>query len=237
MPRFFLESPPQGNVVPLAEEDARHITRVLRMQVGEALTLCDGCGNDYSARLASTDPVTAKILSTSPSVGELPANITLYQSLPKSDKMEWIIQKSVELGVTRVVPVLSNRCVSRPNAAAAEKKKVRYQKIAREAAMQCRRGRIPTVESQITFAEALEDSKDTLRLFCYEGGGEPLSAQMLRGEGEISLFIGCEGGFAPEEAEAAKEQGCTFITLGNRILRCETAPLCALSILQYLLSL
>lgn len=236
MPRFFLATPPEGDTACLTGEDARHIARSLRMRAGEALTLCDGQGTDYTAQILTVgEEVSVKILSACPTVSEPPAEITLYQAVPKGDKAEWIIQKSVELGVTRIVPVLTDRCVARPTAEAAAKKQVRYQRIAKEAAGQSGRGIIPEIGTQCSFAEALTEAKGTLSLFCYEKGGVPLSGELLRGAQKISLFIGSEGGFTEAEAAAAIDAGCHTITLGSRILRCETAPLCALSILQFLL--
>lgn len=236
MPRFFLTAPPEDGIARLTGEDARHITRSLRMKPDEEIVLCDARGADYTAKILSVgEEVVAKILSARPTVSEPKAEITLYQATPKGDKAEWIIQKSVELGVTRIVPMLTERCIARPTAEAAAKKRVRYRRIAREAAGQSGRGIIPEIGSQCSFGEALAASAGTLRLFCYEKGGVPMRREMLSGAREISLFIGSEGGFSDAEANAAKEAGCRIITLGRRILRCETAPLTALSVLQFLL--
>ena len=131
MPRFYID-PPAGDFVTLTGEDARHICRSLRMAVGEALTLCDGAGIDYNGVLRQTDGLiaTVEILSRQPSQTEPTVSIRLFQALPKGDKMEWIIQKAVELGISEVVPVLTERCISRPDEKSMEKKLLRWQKIA-----------------------------------------------------------------------------------------------------------
>ena len=157
MPRFYID-PPAGDFVTLTGEDARHICRSLRMAVGEALTLCDGAGIDYNGVLRQTDGqiATVEILSRQPSQTEPTVSIRLFQALPKGDKMEWIIQKAVELGISEVVPVLTERCISRPDEKSMEKKLLRWQKIAVEAAKQCGRSRIPTVCPLMSFSQAVQ---------------------------------------------------------------------------------
>ena len=157
MPRFYID-PPVGDFITLTGEDARHICRSLRMAVGEALTLCDGAGIDYNGVLRQTDGqiATVEILSRQPSQTEPTVSIRLFQALPKGDKMEWIIQKAVELGISEVVPVLTERCISRPDEKSMEKKLLRWQKIAVEAAKQCGRSRIPTVCPLMSFSQAVQ---------------------------------------------------------------------------------
>ncbi len=234
MPRFFMD-PPSSFPVTLSGEDARHITRSLRMAVGEELTLCDGQGTDYHCAIDSAGPdsVTVRLLSSEPSGGEPSLHVTLYQGLPKSDKMELIVQKAVELGVSRIVPTLTSRCISRPDGKAAAKKQERWQKIALEAAKQCGRGRIPEIGPLTPLADAVRSACRPAILF-YEGGGEPLTALSIPQSGCISIFIGPEGGFAPDEADLLCQNGAAAATLGPRILRTETAPLAALTALMLL---
>jgi 16S rRNA (uracil1498-N3)-methyltransferase len=160
---------------------------------------------------------------------------------PKSDKLELIIQKAVELGAARIVPFESSRCIKRPEAEKIEKQTARLARIAEEAAKQCGRARLPIVEEPISFKKMLDEAKSAeLSLFCYEGKGtkslkETLSAGAA--PSAISVIVGSEGGFSPDEAEAAREAGLTPVNLGPRILRCETAPMYALSAISYQLEL
>lgn len=236
MPRFFITQPLQEEIL-LSGENGRHISRSLRMQVGDTLTLCDGCGTDFSCVITKIegDLVTVSIKNSAPSIGEPSVFVTVYQALPKSDKMDSIIQKSVECGVSEIVPVLTARCISRPDAKAAEKKQQRWQKIAEEAAKQCGRGIIPTVREISTYQQALlQASKAGPILFFYEGGGMKLQDAIPMQTTQISVFIGPEGGFSPEEVFSAEASGAKTTTLGPRILRTETAPIAALTSIMLL---
>lgn len=235
MPRFYI-APPAGELVTLLGEDARHIGRSLRMTPGETLTLCDGAGTDYSGVLRQIDSqsVTVQILESYPSKTEPSVFVRLYQALPKADKMEWIVQKAVELGAGEIVPVLTERCISRPDEKTMEKKRDRWQKIAAEAAKQCGRGRIPAVRPLLRFSAAAEElGRMEKGLLLYEKGGVPFREALSVPAGEIGLFVGAEGGFSPAEAAAAQKLGVCAVSLGSRILRCETAPLAALSVCMY----
>lgn len=235
MPRFFTENI-SGRTVLITGEDARHIGRSLRMGVGEELIVCDGRGVDYHCAIAEIgrEHVRCDILSTSPSVGEPGCHVTLYQALPKSDKLDLIVQKAVELGVGRIVPILTRRCVSRPDQKSMQAKRTRLARIAFEAAKQSGRGRVPEIGPLLGLAAAVEEaSRDSLSLLFYEGGGESLGELISPGEKSISIFVGSEGGFDPQEVSLAAESGIRTASLGSRILRCETAPLCALSVIMY----
>lgn len=237
MPRFFIEPKEMSkDEIILIGENARHITKSLRMQPGESLTVCDGQGMDAETEICSVgEKVTLRVLTRMPSQSEPSVEITLYQALPKAGKMETIVQKAVELGVARIVPVLSTRCVSRPDTKAQQKKTERYYKIALEAAKQSGRGRVPTVEPMISFSQLLERiPEEDLFLLFYEGGGESMKALIKPEAKKIGLFIGPEGGLSPEEVHQATSCGAKRTTLGPRILRCETAPLAALSVLLFL---
>lgn len=235
MPRFFIQGTPSGTVV-LYGDDAHHITRSLRMRPGDPLTLCNSEGSDFLCEVGSLsdDSVTVRVLQTVPSNGEPSLSVTLYQSFPKADKMDFIAQKFVETGACELVPVLSERCVSRPDAKSLAKKISRWQKIAEEAAKQCGRGRIPTVGPALRFQEAVLRAENTPnRILFYEGGGTPLSQLIQPDWQSLSIFIGPEGGYDPGEVQFAREHGVAVASLGPRIFRAETAPVAALAAIMF----
>lgn len=235
MPRFFVEEMPEETVV-ITGEDAVHIGRSLRMRTGEHLTVC--CqGTDFECEITGITPasVMCRVLESRRSPAEPQIDVTLFMALPKSDKMELIIQKSVELGVSRIVPVLTARCISRPDSKSMTGKILRWQKIALSAAKQSGRGMIPSVMPMISFSECLAEAQKLDRaFFCYEKGGESLSKLWQDGDRTVGMVIGPEGGFEDHEALSAQESGLLVTSLGRRILRCETAPLAAISALMLL---
>lgn len=236
MPRFFLPGAPDGEVAVIAGTDAKHIARVLRMRVGEPITLCDQQGYDYSGEVAeiTDEAVLVSITEKIQSVSEPALSVHLFQAIPKSDKMELIVQKSVELGVSDITPVFTKRCVSRPDARAMAKKVERYQKIALEAAKQSGRGRVPLIHRAVEFSDALAQMAEyDLPLFFYERADMPLRDVLYGDYRSVSILIGSEGGFEETEAQRAVVAGCRSVSLGPRILRCETAPLTALSVVMY----
>ncbi len=235
MPRFFSDTPPAGGNIIITGDDARHIGYSLRMAAGETVTVCCG-GTDYVCRIEKITPESVFLSVVSSEQSREPTvSLTLYQALPKTDKLEFIIQKSVELGAVSVVPVMTKRCVSRPDGQKFEKKLERLRKISLEAAKQSGRGIIPGVSGIIPFEECLDEmSKLDVGLICYEGGGKRLREISFPKGGSIGLLIGPEGGFEPSEAEKAVERGLAPVWLGDRILRCETAPLAAISIIMNL---
>lgn len=236
MPRFFTGEVFDNNAC-ITGEDARHIALSLRMKPGDEVTVCDARGTDYQCVIRGVEPqcISLEIASKAPCAGEPSVAITLYQALPKGDKLEYIVQKAVELGVTRIVPVLTHRCVSRPDAKAMAKKLERYNRIALEAAKQCGRGRVPQVASLLDFSAALaEIKKAPLGIFFYENSDQSLKTAISnRVQSEVSILIGSEGGFEPGEAQAAIDCGLLSLSLGSRILRCETAPLAAITAILY----
>ncbi len=235
MPRFFVNSPlAVGDTVVIDGADARHIAGALRMSVGEALTLCDGAGTDYACTITAVgkDTVAAAVDAAAPTASEPTLAVTLYMGMPKGDKLELIIQKAVELGVTAIVPVITARSIVRVSGKDAEKKQVRLQRIAAEAAGQSGRGIIPRVEAPITWKAALARLAEETTLLCYEGGGAPIGTLVTPSDTAVSLVVGPEGGFDPAEVEAVTAAGGRIATLGPRILRCETAPLAALAVLM-----
>ena len=238
MPRFFVSKESiENNIATITGKDAFHIARSLRMAVGDNIYLSDGEGHDYIAALTDIkdEICTAEIFSEGDSA-EPKMSITLYMAYPKGDKLETVIQKAVELGVTRIVPFESSRCIKRPKADKVIKQGERLSKIAEEAAKQSGRGIIPEVALPLSYSEMLEDAKSSaLRLICYEKESDLSIKSLLQRDvpESIAIIVGCEGGFSAEEVEEAINSGCHSVTLGKRILRCETAPLTVLSMILY----
>lgn len=232
MPRFFVK-PEQifEDRVVIEAEDAHHIARSLRMATGESLTVCDTQGYEYDCRISSFEgdrAVYAEILEKRRSEREPSCRIRLFQALPKGDKLDTVIQKAVECGVSEIIPFESERCIVKRRADGEERKNERRARIAAEAAKQCGRSVIPAVKPTIDFCQMLESaSESALCLFCYEGEGtKPLGrilAEHGNGASDIAVVIGSEGGFSPEEAETAQARGMQMTGLGKRILRTETA--------------
>lgn len=237
MPRFFTNEIDENNIV-LTGGDANHIGRSLRMKAGEEVTVCCN-GVDHHCKISSitADSVYLDLIDKQRCAAEPDIEVTMFQAVPKLDKLEYIIQKSVELGVARIVPVLTRRCISRPDEKDFEKKKLpRLNKIAEGAAKQSGRGIIPEVTPMVSLKEAMDMMKQLDRniILYEEQGGVSFGAVELSGAKTVGLFIGSEGGFDKEEAEAAVSAGAVQVWLGKRILRCETAPITALSILMFL---
>lgn len=236
MPRFFVD-PSQiiGQQGQVLGEDARHISRSLRMKVGDPLVLSDGEGWDYIGAITHMEEglVAVSIEEKTENKTEFLGELVLYQALPKGDKFEFILQKATELGVTQIVPVLTSRCISRPKESAMERKMVRYQRIVEEGAKQAGRGRIPEISPLVDFKSALNQmtTGDTPLLY-YEEATQPLGEFLPLGS-SIHFLIGSEGGFSPEEVQQAEEQGIGIVSLGQRILRCETAPIVAAATILY----
>ncbi len=235
MPRFFIDYTPEvGGAAVIEGADARHIGGALRMTTGEALTLCDGRGTDYACTVTAVEKerVTLSVDAATPSSSEPSLAVTLYMGLPKGDKMELIIQKAVELGVTAIVPVATARCIVKLDGKDAAKKQVRWQKIPAEAAGQSGRGIIPVVETPLSWKQALSRFETEKTLLCYEGGGQPIGQLVTPADKAVSLVVGPEGGFDVAEVEAVTAVGGKIATLGPRILRCETAPLAAIAVMM-----
>lgn len=235
MPKIFCEDRQQDKFL-IKGEDAHHLIRVCRISIDQQIIIGMADGTEYLCVICAVEQnqVTARIIQNIQNTAEPSISVTLYQALPKADKFELIIQKSVEIGVTEIVPVLTKRCVSRPNDAAIDKKAARWNKISKSAAEQSGRGIIPTIRMPISFAQAVEQLDDyDKNLLFYEKGGVPLSQGMDLSRKRVSIWVGPEGGFEEREIMLATEYGVQLTTLGNRILRCETAPLVALSVLMH----
>lgn len=248
MPRFFVRRDAVSDgMIRITGEDAHHISRSLRMAVGESIVVCDMQKTEYDCVLEKfeTDHVLARILSERMSDTEPSFFATVFQALPKGDKFDSIIQKAVECGVSKIVPFESERCVVRVKADAEGKKTERRSRIAVEAAKQSGRSILPEIVPTVSFEEAIREAiAADVCLFCYEGDGtvplgralpiDALNEKIARGETPtVSIVIGSEGGFSIPEMQYAKEQGAVLCGLGKRILRTETAAAFVLGCLVY----
>ncbi len=232
MARFFLQHA-EARQVTLTGDDAKHIARVLRMQPGELIELVIG-EQAYLAELLLVDVsgVVARI-GEQLQDSESPLQIHLYQALPKSDKMDLIVQKATELGVREITPILSERVIVKPKEAAASQRITRWQRIAAEAAKQSRRRLVPTVHDLLALAE-LPTAPGRLRLVAWEEAERPLAELLQCTETkQVDILIGPEGGLTSAEVAVLGRLGFQSVSLGPRILRTETAPLALVSILQY----
>ena len=242
MYQFFV-APEQiaGNRISITGSDVNHIKNVLRMKVGEELAVSNGMdGREYRCGILSMteDEVLCELRFIKEDAVELPAQITLYQGLPKADKMELIIQKAVELGAFRIVPVATKRAVVKLDAKKEKSKLARWQAISEAAAKQSKRAVIPEIAPVMRFADALQEAQTMdVRLIPYEMAEDMEKTRELFGSikpgQKVAVFIGPEGGFAEEEIAKALERQVEPITLGKRILRTETAGMTVLSILMY----
>ncbi len=241
MHRFYVENfSGNGNTIDITGSDVNHIKNVLRLKDGDEIIVGDGTGNDYTCSIESIekDRVTAVICDVTRNAAELETKIILFQGMPKSDKLELIIQKAVELGVYEIIPVITKRTVVKIEKNKAEKKLERYNAIAASAAKQSGRGVIPKVMPFMSFPEALSYAEGLdMNIIPYENAEGMEYARSvikdIKGRKTLGIFIGPEGGFAKEEAEAAVSMGAKCISLGGRILRTETAGLAALSIIMF----
>lgn len=241
MPRFFVRHDAVENgFITIRGSDAHHIGFSLRMAVGETLKVCDMARTEYECSIASisSDTVILEILSESVSQNEPPYSVTLYQAMPKGDKFDTIVQKSVECGVAEVIPFYSEHCIAKDKGNDNGRKSERWNRIALEACKQTGRGILVPVQTPVSFDLAVSNGAlSELPLFCYEGDGTIPLPDILKSKekipASISVMIGSEGGFSKEEAERATHAGWVPVGLGSRILRCETAPLFVLSALSY----
>ncbi|MBQ7358125.1 MAG: 16S rRNA (uracil(1498)-N(3))-methyltransferase [Clostridia bacterium] len=244
MPRFFVrQNQISDGIVNIVGDDAHHISRSLRMAAGEHITVSDMQKNEYECVLSgfSDGLVTAQIISQRQADTEPCFTAHLYQALPKGEKLDYIIQKAVECGVSEVTTFESERCIAKEKDPDG-KKLSRRQRISLEAAKQSGRGIVPQINATVTYEKMLElAEKSDIVLFCYEGDGtlplgQALSDKLADFENKnpsIAIIIGSEGGFSIKEADRARERGFSLIGLGKRILRTETASGFVLSCLVY----
>ncbi len=230
----------QDGYIRISGQDVNHIRNVLRMKPGEKIGIRDGISRSFLCELETleTEEIQARILEEETASSELPARLYLFQGLPKSDKMELVIQKAVELGVYQIIPVATRRAVVKLEGKKEEAKIKRWNSIAESAAKQSGRMLIPEVTGVMSLKEAFQYAeKFDLNLIPYElaegmDGTRRILSQVRPGM-QIGIYIGPEGGFDTEEIEQAKKYQVHPITLGRRILRTETAGLTALSILMF----
>ena len=238
MARFFVEPDSlSGKFAVLTGEAAAH-AKVLRLKQGERVTLCTGDGLDHICTVSDVSPgqYSLVIEQTEPSVTEPKLHVSVYMAYAKGDKLEHVIQKATELGAYEIVAFPSSRCVSRPDEKSLRKKLERWQKIAAEAAQQSGRGAIPQVITAASYDAALSRAAEAeLPVLLYENEDDfslRKAAEALH-PGTVALMTGPEGGFSEDEVQRAKAKGMKICTLGKRILRCETAPLCALTAIMF----
>jgi len=241
LPKFFV---PRENIsediIHINGGDVQHIRKVLRLGINDSLHLCDGQGKNYDAVIEKflDNEIICRILSEEKADTEAEIEVTLFQGLPKASKMDYIIQKTTELGIVKIVPCIMSRCVVKiDNEKDALKKQQRWQKIAEEAAKQSGRGIIPRVEMPVEFDEAISRLKQADICFApYECEEENrLKTVLLKKDKvkSVSFIIGPEGGFDLKEIEKLKENSVDTVTLGKRILRTETAGEAVLSMVMY----
>lgn len=238
MVRFFV-SPEEmtGQEIVLTGENAQH-AKVLRLKVNEQVLVCDGAGKEALCRIteASGSQWILCVDSIQESATEAAVDVSVYLAFPKADKLEHVIQKATELGAGEIVAFPSSRCVSKPDEKSLKKKLERWQKIAASAAEQSGRGRIPQVRVLPSFKEALTDAARADKALLFYENEHAVTLKMALTSSPyrtVSLMTGPEGGLEEKEVQQAREAGLQVCTLGKRILRCETAPLCALSAVMY----
>ena len=236
MIRFFVTS--QELAAPthtLTGENAKH-AKVLRLKAGEEVLLCDGAGTESLCTVADPESLTLQVGECRPSASEARVRVSVYMAFPKADKLEHVIQKATELGAAEIVAFPSARCVSRPDEKSICKKLERWQKIAASAAEQSGRGVIPEVLVMASYEKALERASKAEKAILFYEHEDTVTLRSALESGAyktISLLTGPEGGLEEREVSQALTAGLTVCTLGKRILRCETAPLCALSAVMY----
>nr|MBQ8244302.1 16S rRNA (uracil(1498)-N(3))-methyltransferase [Oscillospiraceae bacterium] len=238
MTRFFVTVEELAfDALTLTGENAQHAS-VLRLKEGEEVVLCDGQGREaVCAVIRCANKFTdVEVRERRESVSEAAVRVSVYMAFAKSDKLEHVIQKATELGAYEIVAFPSARCVSRPDEKSLKKKLERWQKIAASAAEQSGRGRIPEVRTVGSFAEALRQAAEADKALMFYENEQAVTLKMALSESRydtVSLLTGPEGGLEEREVEQARAAGLQVCTLGRRILRCETAPLCALSAVMY----
>ena len=238
MARFFVEPEElTGEELVLTGENAQH-AKVLRLKAGEEVLVCDGQGRECRCEVTdvASGEVYLKTLEYRDSLTEAAVKVSVYMAFPKADKLEHVIQKATELGAYEIVAFPSGRCISKPDDKSLKKKLERWQKIAASAAEQSGRGRIPEVLVLPTYAEALKRAAQADKALMFYENEHATTLKMALESGSfetVSLLTGPEGGLEEKEVAQARDAGLQVCTLGSRILRCETAPLCALSAVMY----
>lgn len=238
MIRFFVDQEQMTlDNIHLTGENAQH-AKVLRLKSGETVLVCDGKGSECLCAVqdSSGNEVELTVLERRQSDSEARVKVSVYMAFPKADKLEHVIQKATELGASEIIAFPSARCVSRPDEKSLKKKLERWQKIAASAAEQSGRGVIPSVLILNSYTEALKRVRMADKAMLFYEHEEAVTLRMALENGTyrtVSFLTGPEGGLEESEVEQARTAGLSVCTLGKRILRCETAPLCALSAIMY----
>jgi len=238
MVRFFISPEDMvADTIALTGDNAQH-AKVLRLKAGETVLVCDGSGNECICHIdsVSANQVYVSVLERKASQSEATVKVSVYVAFPKSDKLEHVIQKATELGAYEIVAFPSSRCISKPDEKSLKKKLERWQKIAASAAEQSGRGLIPKVLTVPSYSAALNRASQCDKALLFYENEHAVTLRMALEEGSyqsVSLLTGPEGGLEESEVDQARKAGLQVCTLGRRILRCETAPLCALSAVMY----
>jgi len=226
--RFFVETPIEAEHAELVDSEAHHLAKVMRAKPGDVVTLFDGSGAEFESEITSVDrsTVVLKILSRIEIDRELPFELTLGVALPRGDRQRWLIEKAVELGVTRVVPLVTERGVAQPR----DKAVLRLKRTVIEASKQCRRNRLLEIDRPQELADYVSMmNEDTVRIIAHPQGQQCSSTGGIQKEVSLALAIGPEGGFTTREIELAELAGWQTVDLGLRILRVETAAITIVS--------
>lgn len=236
IPRIFTDSPlSEGATTDLDDNAAQHVGRVLRMQPGQELRLFNGDGQDYPATITTAGKKQVEVVvgTPEPNPTESPLEIVLGQALSKGDRMDYAVQKAVEMGVTRIVPLTTERCDVKLKGDREDKRLRHWQSVAVSAAEQCGRARVPDILPVMTIQQWLEHSRDCdVRLVLHHRTEQSLTA--LAKPGRVALMIGPEGGLSADEITLAEQDGFLPVALGPRVLRTETAPVAAMALCQWL---
>jgi len=241
MRRFFIEqSDVNGPAAIIKGSDSNHIKNVLRLRLGDKIGLFDGTGYEYESRITAFSPgkVELQVLKKFPSTTESPLHLTVAQAFLKDKKMDGLVRQVTELGITEWLPFMANRSVPRPDAKRLAARTQRWEKIAKEALKQCKRGRIPQIGPALSFEEILNLKEGyDLNIVFWENESSPMTSFKTSDRNppqKILIVLGPEGGFSLEEIKNAKSSGFVTASLGPRILRAETAAIAACTLIQYL---
>ncbi|TCS77816.1 16S rRNA (uracil(1498)-N(3))-methyltransferase [Pectinatus cerevisiiphilus] len=236
MRRLFIEGELTKHIV-IKGKDALHLLYAMRAKPGQTVVVADKNGKTAKTQIESCEPqqVVLSLIELIEDIQESPINLILLQCLPKADKMDYIVQKAVEIGVNKIIPVESHNCVVKYDEGKKEKKRNKWQKIADEAAKQCARGIRPEICPVVDFAAAIAIAMQNEACICYENEDTLPFKQYLQALNcaSYAIMIGPEGGFTEAEVEKCRLAGIKSISLGKRILRTETAAIAALAIMQY----
>lgn len=237
MSRFYVKPEDvRGSEILVAKEEAHHIVNVMRLSKGDEIVAFDGTGSEYIGRILSADKNGLKIRIdkiNKPNI-ENKVQVTLYQALPKRAKMDFIVEKATELGVQKIVPLITERTISRPGDKG-PKKQSHWQNVAISAAKQCGRLDVPEIKEAVYFKDALKDlgGFDKALMACLYEGTEQIKNTISNFRGKVIVMVGPEGDFTPKEIEAARSAGARLVSLGRLVLRVDTAALYLLSVLNY----